>query len=128
MALASMELAVVQILALLGMLAFGAQPELWGLAWALVVLWAASSALADWLGQVRGVGNLPFKGSFGLGRLGGGAGDGDLVGRGWNGSYSVEAALGYGHLPNWQCHLWERRHEPHVLDVLRPGWWVLLWH
>ena len=40
----------------------------------------------------RGVGNLPFKGSLGLGRLGGVAGDGDLVGGGWNGSYSVEAA------------------------------------
>ena len=40
----------------------------------------------------RGVGNLPFKGSFGLGRLGGVAGDGDLVGGGWNGSNSVEAA------------------------------------
>ena len=29
------------------LLAFGAQPELWALAWALAVLWVASSALAD---------------------------------------------------------------------------------
>ena len=55
------------------------------------------------------------------------AGDGDLVGGGWKGSYSVDAA-GLWTPSNWRCHLWEHRHGPHVLDAPGPGWWVPLWH
>ena len=71
---------------------------IWGAAGALVGVFGAGGpglgkSSSEELGSLggRGVGNLPFKGSFGLGRLGV-AGDGDLVGGGWNGSYSVEAA------------------------------------
>ena len=115
----------VQILTLLGVLAFGAQPELWALVWALVVLWVASSALADlaWASPPLRSWAPWVAEQLWLGTPG-------RRGRGWRSGmdHTLWRPLGYGHLPNWQCHLWERRHGPHVLDVLGPGWWVLLWH
>ena len=72
-----------QIVALLGVLAFGAQPELWTLACTLGGVFGAG-------GPGLELGSLVAE--VWVGRLGGVAGDGDLVGGGWNGSYSVEAA------------------------------------